>query len=232
LNAIKRIAGRAVPALTVILLSFFCRAPLVMIPTVPPSLAEIEGYASLKITRSGETAKSKFAFVLDLPHRAKVEIQDPLGRKAAEILINDRDGYFILSSEKAYWRASPDEIMEKFLGFRLSLREMTGLLCGRWKAETIEDQQVLSAWKFHDDAEGRMAAGWRGNLEFTVLEFFPGSPVPRRLEFRIPDGRGNLGILAMAFNKPLSENAWTMDFMKAYASKTWADIEKMLRHED
>jgi len=228
----KRIAGRAVPALAVILLSFSCRVPPVMIPTVPPSLTEIEGYASLKITRSGETAKSKFAFVLGLPHRAKIEIQDPLGRKAAEILINDRDGYFILASEKAYWRASPGEIMEKFLGFQLSLREMTGLLCGRWRAETIEERQALSAWKFRDDAEGRKAAGWRGNLEFTVLEFFPGSPVPRRLEFRSPDDHGNLGILAMAFNRPLSENAWAMDFMNAYASMTWADIEKMLRHEN
>ena len=32
------------------------------------------------------------------------------------IFIDDRDGYFVLPSEKAYWKAAPAEIVDKFLG--------------------------------------------------------------------------------------------------------------------
>ena len=231
-TAVKRtfaILGCA--ALAALLFAAGCALRPAVIAPVPAALSEIEGYASLKLTQNGETAKSKFSFVLELSRRARVEIQDPLGRTAAILYIDDRDGYFVLASEKAYWKAAADEIIAKFLGTPLSLPEMAGLLCGRWSGKG-EGREALTDWNLTRDGEGRWVSGRREALAFTVREFFPNSPVPRRVEFQTLSCRGSLSLLAMEFNKPLAASVFDLDFLNRYASKSWEYIEKALRHED
>jgi outer membrane biogenesis lipoprotein LolB len=229
---IKKIETGAFMALAAILVSAGCRAPRANIAPIPAVLNEIEGYASLRVTMSGESARSKFSFVLEPSRRAKVDIQDWLGRTAAEIHIDAGEAYFVLRSKKVYWKALPDEIIEKFLGSRLSLQEMTSLLCGRWKGERMGDRQTLSEWIFNEDDEGRKASGRKGDFEFKVREFFPGSPVPRRLDFQSVDGRGSITVLVMAFNKPVADRLFTKDFLKDFSPKIWEDIEKILKYEN
>ena len=208
-----------------------CSRRRAVIAPVPMTLNEVEGYASLKLTQSGETAKSKFSFILELSRRARVEIQDPLGRTAAVIFIDDRDGYFVLASKKVYWKAAADEIISKFLGTPLNLPEIAGLLCGRWSGKG-EGDAVLAGWALNRDGQGRWESGRREALAFKVREFFPESPVPRRVEFQTISCQGNLSLLSMEFNKPLSVSVFDLDFLNGYASKSWEYIEKALRHED
>jgi len=218
-------------ALAAILLGDGCSRRGAVIAPVPLALSEVEGYASLKLSQNGETAKSKFSFILELSRRARVEIHDPLGRTAAVIFIDDQDGYFILASEKAYWKATADEIIAKFLGTPLSLPEIAGLLCGRWSGKG-EGDAALAGWTLNRDGEGRWASGRREALAFKVREFFPNSPVPRRVEFQTLSCQGNLSLLSMEFNKPLAVSVFDLDFLNRYASKSWEYIEKALRHED
>ena len=208
-----------------------CSRRRAVIAPVPMALSEVEGYASLKLTQNGETAKSKFSFILELSRRARVEIHDPLGRTMAVIFIDGREGYFVLGSEKAYWKAAADEIIAKFLGTPLSLSEITGLLCGRWSGKE-EDDAVLTGWTLSRDREGRWASGRREALVFQVREFFPDSPVPRRVEFQTLSCQGSLSLLAMEFNKPLAVSVFDFDFLNLYASRSWEYIEKALRQED
>lgn len=229
-------AGRAVAvlgcaALIAALFGESCVRRRAVIAPVPADLTEIEGYASLKLTQSGETAKSKFSFVLELSRRARVEIHDPLGRSAALIVIDDRDGYFVLPSEKAYWKAAAAEIMAKFLGTPLSLPEVAGLLCGRW-SDIGQGETALTGWTLNRDAEGRWISGRKESLAFEVREFFPNSPVPRRVEFQTLSGQGSLSLLAMEFNKPLPSSVFDLDFLNRFASMSWEEIEKARRHED
>jgi hypothetical protein len=121
-------------ALLAALLLPACRPPRALIGPVPADIREIEGDASLRITRDGRTSRSRFAFVLEPSRRGRVTVTGVLGTAAAEIVFAGPEGYFVLPSEKVYWKAAPEEIVGKFLGFPLSLDEMTGLLCGRWPA--------------------------------------------------------------------------------------------------
>jgi len=228
----ERIAACSLLALGAIFAAAACHLQPPALAPVPALLDEIEGYASFKVTRSGETAKSKLSFVLEPSRRAKVEVLDLLSRTVAEIYVDGQDGYLILPLEKAYWKATPEEIIGKFLGSRLSLPEMTGLLCGRWRGERSGEELVFSEWAFEEDAGKRKVSGRKEDFEFKVLEFFRGSSVPRRLDFRSTDCRGTISLLAMAFNRPVAENLFALDFLERFSSKSWEDIEKILRHEN
>jgi hypothetical protein len=194
-------------------------------------LSEVEGYASLKLTQNGETAKSKFSFILELDKRARVEIQDPLGRTAAVIFIEDRDGYFVLASEKAYWKAPGGDIISKFLGTSLGLAELAGLLCGRWP-EKGQGVASVPEWSLERDEAGRWASGRRETFAFHVREFFAGSAVPRRVDFQTLTGRGTVQVLAMEFNRPLAAAVFDLGFLSGFASKSWEEIERAMRRED
>jgi len=208
-----------------------CSRRRAVIAPVPSVLSEAEGYASLKLTQDGATARSKFSFVLEVARRARVEIQDPLGRSAAVILIDGEEGYFLLPSERAYWKSGAAEIMAKFLGTPLNLSEVAGLLCGRWSGSEPAGA-APAGWTLSRDEEGRWASGRKESLVFQVREFFPDSPVPRRVDFQTPAGRGSLSLLAMEFNRPLPAAAFDLGFAGRYASKSWEDIAKAWRHED
>ena len=226
--------GVAVLGCTLFVAALFdggCSRRRAIIAPVPAILSEVEGYASLKLTQYDQTVKSRFSFILEFYRRARIEIRDPLGRSAAVIFIDDRDGYFVLPSERAYWKAAAAEIIAKFLGTPLSLPEVGGLLCGRWPG-IEQEKAAMTGWSLTRDEVGRWASGRKESLVFTVREFFPNSPVPRRVEFQTLSGQGSLSLLAVEFNKPLSDSVFDLSFLNGYASKDWADIEKAWRHDD
>lgn len=188
----------------------------------PAEIRTIEGYASLRLTRKGETApRAKFAFALILPDQARLEIFDALGRAVSVFLIRGDEAYLVLPSEKVYWRSGRDEVIEKFLGFPVRPAEIAGLLTGRWSGEAAR------SWVFERDARGRTISGLRGELSFRILEFFPGGELPRRWSFRNVETEGTVGLLDAAFDRPSLEIP--TGFLQTYASKTWAEIERLLR---
>jgi len=197
---------------------------------MPADIREIEGDASLRVTRDGRTSRSRFAFVLEPSRRGRVTVTGAFGAAAAEIVLSGPDGYFVLPSEKVYWKAAPEEIVEKFLGFPLSLDEMSGLICGRWPAGP--GGEAPAGWALDRDGEGRTAAGRKGRLEFAVREFFPGSPVPRVLDYRDPAGQGRLTVRSIEFNGPGASGAFGLDFLRAFSAKSWEEIRRILDHED
>jgi hypothetical protein len=174
----------------------------------------------LRLTRGGETARSKFSFVVLVPDRARVEVFDALGRAAMEFVVRGNEAFLVLRSEKAYWRGGRDEVVEKFLGFPLSPEEIAGLLTGRWAGPEVQD------WTLDRDGQGRVSAGSRGDVSFRVAEFFPDG-VPRRLSFRGAGGEGTISLLEIAFDRPNGGPA--LDFLRTCASRTWAEMERLIR---
>jgi hypothetical protein len=188
----------------------------------PPSeVREIEGYASLRLTRGEETSRAKFAFAIVLTDRARLEVFDALGRSVSIFLIRGDEAYLVLPSERAYWRGERDEVIEKFLGFPIRPAEIAGLISGRWSGKASAD------WAFVRDEGGRIVSGTRGELSFRVLEFFSGSDLPRRWTFRYVGTEGVIGLLDAAFDRPAPD--FSLDFLRPYASKTWPEIERLLR---
>jgi hypothetical protein len=175
----------------------------------PAEIRTIEGYASLRLTRSGETARTKFAFALILPDQARLEVFDALGRSVSMFLIRGDEAYLVVPSEKAYWRAGRDEVIEKFLGF------------------PVRPAEIAGPWVFEREARGRTISGIRGGLSFRILEFFPGGDLPRRWSFRNAETEGMVGLLDAAFDRPSAEISTA--FLRTYSSKTWAEIERLLR---
>ncbi len=192
-------------------------------PSLHPSadVREIEGYASLRLTRGEETSRAKFAFAILLPNRARLEVFDALGRSASIFLIRGAEAYLVLPSERVYWRGERDEVIAKFLGFPVQPAEIAGLISGRWSDKASAD------WAFVRDARGRVVSGKRNELSFRVQEFFPGSGLPRRWAFRHVGTEGIVGLLEAAFDRPPPD--FSLDFLRPYASKTWPEIEKLLR---
>jgi hypothetical protein len=185
-------------------------------------LRELEGYASLRLTRGEESSRSKFAFAVLLPHRARLDIFDALGRAVSIFLIRGEDAYLALPSERIYWRGGRDEVIEKFLGFPVRPLEMAGLISGRWSEPSQE------GWKLVRDARGRVVSGERGGLSFRVLEFSSGgSDVPRRWTFRHAGTEGTVTLLEAAFDR--SEPDFSLDFLRTCRSVTWPEIEKLFR---
>jgi hypothetical protein len=192
----------------------------------PPQVKSVEGYASWRLTRAGETAKSRFSFVFVLPVQGRIDVIDPLGRTAAVLFFEAEEAFFVLPSKKVYWRTTREEAMSRFLGFTLSPPEMTDFLTGRL--------QNLNGWDLEKDGRSRVSRGRKGGLRFEIRQFFDDTPLPQLLVFSHGDDRGSMRILRLNFNQPLKENALRLSFLEAedYRSVDWAEIEKLLRHED
>ena len=203
--------------------AFFSGACRPFRPSLRPSadVREIEGYASLRLTRGEESSRAKFAFAILLPNRARLEVFDAFGRSVSIFLIRGDEAYLVLPSEKAYWRGERDQVIEKFLGFPVQPAEIAGLISGCWSDKATVD------WAFVRDERGRIVSGTRGDLSFRVQEFFSGSDLPRRWAFRHVGTEGVVGLLEAAFNRPAPD--FSLDFLRPYASKTWPEIEKLLR---
>ena len=208
-----------------------CRPPRAVLGPVPAEIREIEGDASLKLIRNGETSRARFAFVLGTSGRGRVVVTDFLGGSVAEFVFAGDDGYLVLPAKRIYWKASPAEIVEKLLGFPLTPDEMAGLICGRWPAAG-RDGGPFRGWSFERDGDGRTRSGRKDGLEFRVDEFFPRSPVPRIVDFQDALGSGRLTVRGIEFNGPAAESAARLDFLGVFSPRRWEEIAGILRHED
>ena len=83
--------------ITIILLALFmlicCRPSSVLLQPVPANVERIEGHASLRITGEGGSARSKFTFLFQLPHKGRIEVSDVLlGRILYQIIVDKERG--------------------------------------------------------------------------------------------------------------------------------------------
>lgn len=193
---------------------------------LPPEVVSIEGYASLRLTRGGETAKSRFSFIFVLPDRGRIEVYDPLGRTVSLLFLGMEEAFLVLPSKRVYWRAGREEALAKLLGFDLSPKEITDILSG--KAEE------MSGWDLERDGQGRIVRGRRDSLRFEVRQFFGQSALPQLLALSRGGEKGSLKILRLNFNQPLKGAAFELSFLQdeAYKPSTWEEIEKWLRDEN
>jgi hypothetical protein len=204
---------------------------MVSLPPLPSVLESMEGYGSLRITGDQGSSKTKFSFLFSLPHKARIESFDVLGRSLYYILIDEEISFLVVPSKKVYWEGDVEEVISKFLGFSLNQYEMMSLLRGKWEGTDPEEEERLETWNFEKDASGRILAGRRGDVRFQIQEFFGDSQFARIVLFHHTLSEGRLKILRINFNQPLKPAAFSRRFLKAYELKTWAEIEKLLENE-
>ena len=133
--------------------------------------------------------------------------------------------------KKVYWEGEEEEIIDKFLGFRLNLEEMINLFTGRWPA-SIEDQEAVSAWQLDRDNRGRILSGRRGDLHFKVERFIEDTQLAQSFIFEHPASYGRLKFTRIAFNRAYNERAFSTAFKKRYQRKTWEEIQELLNDAD
>jgi len=190
---------------------------------VPPTVESIEGFATFRMAREGETAKSKFSFLFRLPGQGRVEVIDPLGRTASILFLDDDVAYLVLPSRRAYWKSGREEVMSKLLGFALGTEDLAHILTGR--------ADRLSGWHLEKDGKGRVVRGRREDLSFEIRQFFEPGPLPWLLVLSRAEDKGSLRVLRMNFNQPLKEKAFHYFFLgdDSYRPADWAEVERWLR---
>jgi hypothetical protein len=193
---------------------------------LPPQVISIEGYASLRLTRGGETAKSRLSFIFVLPDRGRIEVYDPLGRTVSILFLGVEEAFLVLPSKRVYWQTGREEALGKLLSFDLSPKEITDILSG--KAEE------MNGWDLERDGQGRIVRGRRDSLRFEVRQFYGQGVLPQLLALSHDGERGSLKIIRLNFNQPLKSAAFELSFLqdKTYKPSTWAEIEKWLRDEN
>jgi hypothetical protein len=217
----------AAAALLGVLLSVSCRPSRPVLGPVPSEIRTLEGYASLRYSRGGASAKSRLAFLLAPPGRGRLEVLGPLNQRLFEVSIDEPDAVLILPSKRAYWRGPRADVFETGLGFPLDLPEIAALLLGRW-----ENLDAGRGWTLDRDAAGRAAAGRRPGFEFRIEEFFPSAAIARRLSFRGDESAGTLTLLSIEFNASDPEARIGSSLPPGYARVPRAEMEKLLRDEN
>ena len=207
-----------------------CQSAPISLFSVPSRVERIEGHASLMISGNQGTARSKFSFLFQLPNRGRIDVSGALGRILYRIFIYDGDAYFVVPSKKVYWQGQEEEIIDKFMGFRLSLAEMINLLSGSWNRDETLQNESLKNWALVKDQNGRIISGQRENLWFEVNEFIGDTPFARRLIFKHPLSTGQVKVLSINLNHPIKENVFSKKFVEKYQPKTWAEIQELLNH--
>jgi len=207
-----------------------CQLSPISLSTIPSRIERIEGHASLTISGDQGSARSKFSFLFQVPSRGRIDVTGALGSVLYRIIIHDGDAYFVLPSKKAYWQGKEEDIIDKFMGFRLSLDEMINLLSGTWEREDVLRGENLGDWAFTRDKKGRVVSGKRQDLRFAIEEFIGDTAFARRLVFEHPSSTGQVKILNINLNGPIGENVFSKKFLTKYQPKTWAEIQEMLDH--
>lgn len=207
-----------------------CGPTRVLLTPFPSRIESFEGYARLSVTGDQSTARSKFSFLFQPPHAGRIEVSDFLGRSLYQILINRLGAFFVLPSKKVYWQGPEEEIIDKFLGFPLSLEEIIVLISGQ--EDLSGESPGMAAWTLARDGRGRIKSGERGNLRFETLEFIEDTPVAGVLVFEFPLTRGRLKILGIAFNRRIPEAMFDTAFLDGFEPKTWEEIQGMIQNED
>jgi hypothetical protein len=207
-----------------------CQSPPISLSPLPSRIERIEGHASLMITGNQGVARSKFSFLFQLPNRGRIDVSGALGRVLYRIVIYDGEAYFVVPSKKVYWQGQEEEIIDKFMGFRLNLTEMINLLSGTWSQEEMLRNEGLGNWTFVKDREGRIISGQREELWFEIKEFIGDTPFARRLIFEHPLSEGQVKVLSINLNRPVNEKVFSKKFVEKYQSRTWAEIQELLNH--
>ncbi len=216
--------GWAVSILTA--LSFLsCLPSRPSVAPLPPTVKSVEGYASLRLTRDGKTAKSRLSFVFVLPDRGRVEVIDPLGRTASLLFLTDDQAYLVLPKKRAYWRSERDEVMARLMGFSLSPEDLTHILTGQ--ADRLVD------WALEKDELGRVVRGRFSDLRFEIRQFFEAGPLPQLLVISRNETRGSIRVLRLSFNQSLRADALRLFFLDdaSYRSASWEEVERWLGEE-
>ena len=191
----------------------------------PPAVVErFEGYASLSLSGPEASSKTRLSFLFSIPQKGRMEGFDPLGRSLYQIVLEGEAGFFIIPSKKVYWQAGAEEITAEFLGFSLTLQEMTALLTGEWTAS--------SGWTLARDGRGRVVAGEKRNIRFEIKDFLDGGSLPRVVLFKNDSLSGRLRILRIHFNQPFKSPPFDLSYLNRFESKTREEIEALLRHEN
>jgi hypothetical protein len=204
-----------------------CQPRHLSLSPIPSRIDRIEGHASLIIRGDQGTARSKFLFLFQLPDQGRIDVTGALGSVIYRIVISGGSGYFIVPSKKVYWQSQEEDIIDKFMGFRLNLSEMIRLLSGNWGEGEIEG---LEGWSLFRGQDGRIISGKRDDLWFEVDEFIGDSPFARRLRFEHALSSGQVRVLSIELNQPLRPNVFSTKFMEKYQPKTWEEIQEMLNH--
>jgi hypothetical protein len=216
-------------SILVLLVSWSCRSSTVLLSPLPPELESIEGHASLRLSSGEDSTRSKFTFVLRLPNQGFIEVSDFLGRSIYRIVINAEAAYLVVPSKKAYWKGDEAEIIDKFLGFRLTLAEMISVISGEWEGG---EGKTIAGWQLEQGPEGRILSGRRGDLAFLVEEFVEETRFPRSLNFQHPVNTGRLKILKMDFNRSTHLEVFSTAFVNTYQEKTWPELQALLNDAD
>jgi outer membrane biogenesis lipoprotein LolB len=219
----SRSAGAVSLVAALSLLSCFPSRPSVA--PLPSSVNSVEGYASLRLTRDGKTAKSRLSFIFLVPDRGRVEVIDPLGRTASLLFLAGGQAFLVLPGKRAYWRSSRDEVMSRLLGFALSPEDLMHILTGR--------AARLAEWTLEKDGSGRVVRGRLADLHFEIRQFFEPGPLPQLLVVTQDEIRGSLRILRLNFNQSLQADAFRFFFLEdpAYRPASWEEVERWLREE-
>lgn len=208
-----------------------CQPPPISLSPVPSRIERIEGHASLVINGDQGTARSKFSFLFQLPDRGRIDVSGALGRVLYRIFIQGGEAYFIVPSKKVYWKSQEEEIIHKFMGFRLGLAEMINLLSGNWKDQDPLPAESQGNWVFSQDNRGRIVSGQRDDLRFEVKAFIEETPFARLFTFEHPSSTGQVKVLSMDLNRPIKPNVFSRRFIEKYQAKTWAEIQEILNNE-
>jgi len=193
---------------------------------LPPRVTSIEGHASLRLVRNGETARSRLSFLFLLPERGQIEVHDPVGRRAARLFLIEDQACLVLPSKRAYWQGGREEALGKLLGFDLRPEEMIDILQGRGDR--------MAGWAVERDSRQRVLRGRRDGLHFEVRRFFGETGVPQLLMFFRNGEAGSLRILRLQFNQPLKKGVLDLSFLKNgdYRACPWDEMESLMRDKD
>lgn len=207
-------------AVLFVLAAACARRPPVLAP--PPAVLEaVEGYGSASVQGEEAVVKGKFSFVFRRPGCGRVAAIDPLGRTMYTVIFRDGRAVLVIPSKKAYVEDAPEPMMERFLGFALLPDEIIDILGGRWGAEGTA---AAGAWSVEKDAQGRVAHGARGEIGFTVAQFFSGAAVPREVVFSRPGALARVKVLSLRFNPPPRPDIFDVPDLSRYARKTWDEL--------
>ena len=206
-----------------------CLPTQVLLSPVPDRIDRMEGHASLSLTGEEGTTSSKFSFLFALPDQGHIEVREFIIGSLYQIVITKGKAYFVVPKKRVYWEGEEEEIIDKFLGFRLSLDEMISLFTGKWPVSRGEPDAVLS-WQLERDSWGRILSGRRGDLRFQVERFIEDTALAHSFIFDHPASYGRLRFTRIDFNQPLNERAFSTAFQKRYERKTWEEIQELLNN--
>ncbi len=203
-----------------------------MLAPPPAHVTTLDGFGSLSLRGAGGSLRGRFSFLLVLPDKGRIEVLDPFGRTRAVLIFGERAATMLFPSRKAYWAGPEEELMQSFLGFGLSARDLAGLIGGQWAAAGTTEGPEGGGWAFERDRDGRVQAGTKDGFRFEVEEFFGKTSVPRSVGISRSGEPGRLRVLQVRFNRPARDEAFGLPGLEGLSRKTWPEMEDLLRDEN